>query len=206
MFFGGYMKKIGNFFGSIWRWFKETAWIQIILLVGVVVGVVLCINPVVNGIKGLIESNKTVTFYKDNRITYDQYTQYVSEQENGEENQFIVLFYSDTCSHCEKIQKYVRDFYKENDTQTIYTINISDDEYITTSDKQVLGDTFAPIYNNMAAEEKNEDYETYPVEENIVTPTFVVVRDGGPMKVILGVPEEKADLFEAIYDMLDINN
>lgn len=200
------MKKIGNFFGSIWRWFKETAWIQIILLVGLVVGVVLCINPVVNGITKLIESNKTVTFYKDNRITYAQYDEYVKGQESGNENQFIVLFYSDTCTHCEAIQKSVRDFYKENDTQKIYTINISDEDYITESEKSILGEDFAPVYNNMAAEEKNEDYPTYPVAEKIVTPTFVVVRDGGPIKVILGVPETKDGVFEALYDMLDIKD
>lgn len=200
------MKKIGNFFGSIWRWFKDTAWIQIILLVSVVVGVVLCINPVVNGIKSLIQSHQTVTFYKDHNITYTEYEQYVSEQKAGQENQFIVLFYDDDCSHCERIQKSVRSFYKENSEQVIYTINLGDEDAITDAGKSILAEDFAPVYNNSAEEEKNEQYQYYPTDELIVTPTFVVVRDNAPLKVILGVDETKDGVYEALYKMLDIND
>ena len=200
------MKKIGNFFGSIWRWFKDTAWIQIILLVGVVVGVVLCINPVVNGIKSLVQSQQTVTFYKDKKITYTEYESLVNYQEAGLENQFIVLFYSDTCSHCESIQKSVRSFYKDNQDQKIYTINIDDEDDITQADKSILAESYARVYNNMAPEEKNEDYENYPINDLIVTPTFVVIRDNAPLKVILGVPSDKAGVYEALYDMLDITD
>lgn len=193
------LKKIGNFFVKIWQWFKETAWIQVLLIVGVVIGVVVAIPPVVKGINSLVEQNKKVTFYKDNRITYDEYVEKVEGQTEG---MFIVMLYSPTCSHCEAIQKSVRDFYKEYKDQTIYFIDIDDKDYITDAQIAVLKEQYAQVYDSQATEDKNENYSTFP--DSMPTPTIAVIKDKSPYKISLGLSESRSGVFEDLLDLLEL--
>ena len=57
---------VKRFFINIWQWFKETAWIQVLLIVGLIIGIVMSITPLVGWISGLVEKSKESTFYKDN--------------------------------------------------------------------------------------------------------------------------------------------
>lgn len=60
------LSAIGAFFARIWKWIKETAWIQPLLIVGIVFGVIFSINPIVNAITSLQEElNSSETFYRN---------------------------------------------------------------------------------------------------------------------------------------------
>ena len=56
---------IGGFFVSIWRWIKETAWVQPLLIVGIIFGVIFAIPPIVSGINSIRERNESAeTYYR----------------------------------------------------------------------------------------------------------------------------------------------
>ena len=57
-------KAIGRFFKKIWDWIKTTAWVQPLLIVGIIFGIIFSINPIVNAIKGAINSDDTGKFYE----------------------------------------------------------------------------------------------------------------------------------------------
>lgn len=68
------MKKIlsviGGFFVAIWRWIKETAWVQPLLIVGIIFGVIFAIPSVVDGIKAIDERNNSAeTYYKKFQVS-----------------------------------------------------------------------------------------------------------------------------------------
>ncbi len=57
-------RAIGAFFARIWRWIKETAWVQPLLIVGIIFGVIFSIPSIVNGITNLVNQiNSSETYY-----------------------------------------------------------------------------------------------------------------------------------------------
>jgi thiol-disulfide isomerase/thioredoxin len=59
------MKKIFSPIIKLWRWIKETAWIQPLLIVGVVFAIVFSISPFVNWINGLNSTESETNAYYD---------------------------------------------------------------------------------------------------------------------------------------------
>ena len=47
-------KKLATPFVKIWDWIKETAWIQPLLIVGIVFGIIFSISPLVSWIQGIL--------------------------------------------------------------------------------------------------------------------------------------------------------
>jgi len=61
---------IGGFFIGIWRWIKETAWVQPLLIVGIIFGVIFAIPSVVDGIKAIEDRNNSAeTYYKKYQVS-----------------------------------------------------------------------------------------------------------------------------------------
>lgn len=55
---------IGAFFGRIWKWIRETAWVQPLLIVGIIFGIIFSIRPIVDSITKLQEDlNSSETYY-----------------------------------------------------------------------------------------------------------------------------------------------
>lgn len=58
------LKTIGGFFVKIWRWIKNTAWVQPLLIVGAIFGVIFSIPAISSGIQSLINgANSADTYY-----------------------------------------------------------------------------------------------------------------------------------------------
>jgi hypothetical protein len=72
---GGYVMKkffkaIGGFFVRIWRWIKNTAWIQPLLIVGLIFAVIFSITPIYNGIKDLNDKrNSPDAYYRKYQVS-----------------------------------------------------------------------------------------------------------------------------------------
>lgn len=61
---------IGRFFVAVWRWIRETAWVQPLLIVGVIFGVIFSIPSIVDGIRGISDRhNSPDTFYKKYQVS-----------------------------------------------------------------------------------------------------------------------------------------
>ncbi len=115
------LKAIGNFFVRIWRWIKETAWIQPLLIVGLIFGLIFSIQPITKWIQGLAEdANSSSTFYSQFQKSLegnadsdaDTLTNYVSDRMDGkdvtsnkfytENDKFFLAYVASTCPSCEE--------------------------------------------------------------------------------------------------------
>ena len=65
---------------ATWEWFKSAAWLQVLLIVAVVVGLVISIPYIVSAVKSAT-TNNTITFFEDHRINYDRFQKFI----NGED-------------------------------------------------------------------------------------------------------------------------
>ena len=57
------LSAIGRFFKKIWDWIKQTAWIQPLLIVGIIFGVIFSIPPIVKAIKNADEKRNGAEYY-----------------------------------------------------------------------------------------------------------------------------------------------
>ena len=126
---------IGAFFKKIWDWIKQTAWIQPLLIVGIIFGVIFSIPAIVNAIKSAQEeAAATENYYHKYQLTLeggeesaaDKTTKIIYEamDKPTEENiaavktevgaeKFFFVYVSDTCENCLQA-KYGFDYLEKN--------------------------------------------------------------------------------------------
>lgn len=140
-----FFKAIGNFFVKIWRWIKETAWVQPLLIVSLIFGVILLIQPISEGIVALgdlISNNKK--YYKDNQVhliggdamelIYDE------EARFKDDDKYFLVFVNEDCENCNELYPAFKlllenkdnIFTKDIKIKTIYTDEQGDDYDIKT--------------------------------------------------------------------------
>lgn len=65
-----FLKAIATPFVAIFRWVKETAWVQPLLIVGVIFGLIFSIPYIVQGFRGLSSSSTdSLVYYKNHKIS-----------------------------------------------------------------------------------------------------------------------------------------
>ena len=148
---------IGAFFARIWRWIKETAWVQPLLIVGIIFGVIFSIPSIVRGIEALSNNiNSSEAYYhkfekslvngKDSEA--DKLTQAINsamednskvESVRNELGQkFFLAYVSDDCTSCaearegfETLENNFSNFVKDSSVgfkmYTIFTDEVTDD-------------------------------------------------------------------------------
>ena len=126
-----------------WEWFKSAAWLQVLLIVGVVVGIVISIPYIVTGIRNAV-ADGGITFYKDHEISYDQLQRFINGEDQSAkgyvgatdnkwsttEDGFAVMFYKDNCSDCTSMQENLDRWYSKvsissNANAKFYTVNVA---------------------------------------------------------------------------------
>lgn len=121
-----------------WEWFKEAAWLQVLLIVGVVVGIVVSIPYIASAIKANINGDNS-GFYKAHRIDYSKYEKLIKGNDKdaagllgmddisynetpidsstnrytSDYEGFVVMFYKDNDSTATEMQKYIEKAYKK---------------------------------------------------------------------------------------------
>lgn len=121
---------IGRFFKKIWDWIKQTAWIQPLLIVGLIFGAITSIRPIVNAINTKKEQKAEYQrFYENYALSLDGVADKNSEADkftdalysliengNAEEfrsifeetcgktckDKFFVAYVAQDCEHCEE--------------------------------------------------------------------------------------------------------
>ena len=109
------LKAIGSFFSKIWRWIKDTAWVQPLLIVGAIFGVIFSIPSITKAIEEAIaNANSTETFYQTYQKSMeggadsaaDKIIDLIEQKEAGENvtseygNKFFFVFVSENCDPC----------------------------------------------------------------------------------------------------------
>ncbi len=110
------LRAIGAFFARIWRWIKETAWVQPLLIVGIIFGIIFSIPSIVNGIKELNAQNSSYqAFYSRfqqslvdgsdsaaDKLTKNIVAAMDDEEESKYGDKFFLVFVGKDCSSCEE--------------------------------------------------------------------------------------------------------
>lgn len=125
------LSAIGQFFVRIGRWIKDTAWIQPLLIVGVIFAIIFSIPSIVDGINAINDRrNSAHKYYKKFQVSLkgaeDSAAQKLLDEiyanENGESDtldgqKFFLLFSQESCSACEaaregfeKLSSYNKDY------------------------------------------------------------------------------------------------
>lgn len=105
------MKKIlgpvGKVFGAIWRWIKETAWVQPLLIVGLIFGLIFSIQPVSKWISGIAESiSNNEKIYKKNKVSLINNRAYdlimKDEERFATDEKYFLVFVEESCANCKE--------------------------------------------------------------------------------------------------------
>lgn len=148
---------------AAWEWFKSAAWLQVILIVAIVIGVVVAIPFIVRTISDAANKDES-KFFKNHRKSYAEVEKYLAGEKskdadgyignykmdektnkinwNEGETGFVLLIYKSNCDNCNSLQKPLETwwstFEKEqgNNKIKLYTLDVSwvlDDAEKTTS-------------------------------------------------------------------------
>lgn len=149
-----------NAFQQAWIWFKETAWIQVILVVIVVFGVVFSIPFIVRAATAESDDDaENIDYIKGYRVDYDQLQKEIKDTSR---KYTVVFYYSPSDSNCSTLGGYLKDYILNSDyfqmddfKDALVTFDLSrtDDEdendYDITADQvEDLANIYKPVYNS----------------------------------------------------------
>ena len=128
------LSAIGRFFKKIWDWIKQTAWIQPLLIVGIIFGVIFSIPSIVKAVKANKQERSTYAAYYHNfqlsleggkdseadKFTNDLYKVMYDDSEANLEafhsahgdlgNKFFVAYVAKDCDKCESAKEGFKKF------------------------------------------------------------------------------------------------
>lgn len=132
------LRAIGAFFARIWRWIRETAWVQPLLIVGLIFGVMFSIKPIVEAVKNAQQKSESAeTYYRQFQVSLDgeknsqayKLTRQIYESYQAQENKidpsfklgdkFFLMFVAEDCDECNNA-KGGFEYFQEN-FSTIYS-------------------------------------------------------------------------------------
>jgi len=161
----GFFKKIGAPFVAVGRWIKETAWVQPLLIVGVIFAIIFCIPSITNAIKEAMATDD-LDWYAAQQISlegtysheseansfFDAYSVAASYWENGDyddaretmkkyssQGRFMLYFVQSDCSGCEEVQE-ASEYLVENWSSLIGGSSSSATDYPSFSYKSIICD------------------------------------------------------------------
>lgn len=187
---GNFFVKIGlgikkGFFGLI-NWVKNTAWVQPLLIVGVIFGAILSIKPVTSWIGGLLNPDETYAFYTEhntkNLFTGKQIDDFIASNKGDT----IIVYYSDSDSTCADMEKELRRLASDHSNYTWKCVNtnVTDKDSDEYKDLQNF-DSNATYFNAYEGFVNNKSYkEMFDAvgldslqSSTIPTPMFVRLSD-----------------------------
>ncbi|MBE6143615.1 MAG: hypothetical protein E7177_06525 [Erysipelotrichaceae bacterium] len=161
---------IGRFFKKIWEWIKSTAWVQPLLIVAVIFGIIFSINPIADAIKEAVEADDTGEFYEEHNVKYnelyvqlpDQSPKYYKDVENGkkiltENSGTVIVIYLDSGVSA-GIENEIAAFYKniEKTETKFYIVDFASEENSNSTwnedEKEYSADAGKVYYNHLLDE------------------------------------------------------
>ncbi|MBP3713678.1 MAG: hypothetical protein J6I69_03860 [Bacilli bacterium] len=112
------MKKVLD---KIWEWIKSTAWFQVVLIVGVVVGIVLSIQPIARAIQNGNAEAELPKYYRNNRISYKELINKIGNLDTADGKGFAVMF--GTGNNTDTYEKGIKEYESYSGSVPIYYFN-----------------------------------------------------------------------------------
>lgn len=159
---------IGRFFKKIWEWIKQTAWIQPLLIVAIIFGIIFSISPITEAIKEAIEADDTGEFYEEHNVKYNvlfedlpnQGNQYKKDCEKGKKilkegaTGTVIVIYLDSAASA-NLEGEIASFYKsiESTDTKFYIVDFSSEENTNSTydedEKEFINDSGKVYYNHL---------------------------------------------------------
>ena len=193
------LRAIGSFFKKIWDWIKQTAWIQPLLIVGVIFGVIFSIPSIVKAVKANKQEKSTYAAYYHNfklsleggenseadKFTQDLYNAMYDENKvdafrsahSDLGDKFFVAYVAKECDKCEDakegFKKFQDDFSKYVDageTNQFHLVTIfTDDETSETEQEKSAFSKYLDRNVDFFAEVGSRAYDTDYFNNNKLT-------------------------------------
>lgn len=156
--------KVKDFFLNIWIWFKQTAWIQVVLVVAIVFGIVISI-PLIVSAATRVRPNADVAleYYQSKRKNVDQVNTEARNssgriQAGSSENVYTTIFYysEDSSNKALSINKAFSDQIfggrsaLRNAERSFYTVDLTRDEARDQNDYDITQDQKTKIALNLS--------------------------------------------------------
>ncbi len=212
------MKKIlaviGGFFARIWRWIVETAWIQPLLIVGAIFGIIFSIPSISSWISDASDTRGQYKFYNSHKLSTKELLECYENDDfskilEKDADRGLLVFIEKDCSECiaqeEAFKKFYKDTYDNKSEKTgkpaIHFV------YVDYDQEDVEEDEYAKAYWDLINQEQLDELIHYhladtfnpeygidyaegdwsDVEGISDTPTIVSYTADGINKVLLGL-------------------
>jgi len=183
------LRAIGSFFKKIWDWIKQTAWIQPLLIVGVIFGVIFSIPSIVKAVQaGKKEKSTYAAYYHNFKLSLeggensdaDKFTKDLYEvMHDGKVDEFrsahsdvgdkfFVAYVAKDCDKCESAKEGFKQFQDkfskyvdEDETNSFHLVTIfTDDETSETEENKTAFVKYLDRHQDFFAEVGSRAYET----------------------------------------------
>lgn len=215
------MKKVTNaikrFFTSIINWVKTTAWVQPLLIVGAIFGLIMSIKPISNFIGDITTRETESTFYDRHKTNLEPLEKKIDETDT---NDVLLVIYIDeanegNCPNCKAQEKPLEQFFNLNHKDLeaerdyeIAVLDINEDEFVEDKvgedkvkdirdhiEKYALDYVFEEVKSNNNSWTSNGTIDVRE-EHPISTPCIARYEDGKCVAVMMGYSQGNADEFE----------
>ena len=143
------LSAIGRFIKKIWDWIRQTAWIQPLLIVGVIFGVIFSIPSIVNAAKNNKKEKGTyVAWYHPYKLTLDgekdseadKFTYALEKAIDGDStdfdrdyskygNKFFIAIVEKSCQNCDEAREGFATFEKKFNQTDAYKVADSNEKF-----------------------------------------------------------------------------
>ena len=183
------LRAIGSFFKKIWDWIKQTAWIQPLLIVGVIFGVIFSIPSIVKAVQASKKEKSTYAAYYHNyklsleggkdsdadkftddlyEVIHDGKVEEFNTKHSDLGNKFFVAYVAKDCDKCESAKEGFKQFQDKfskyvdaDETESFNLVTIfTDDETSETEEDQTAFVKYLDRHQDFFAEIGSVAYET----------------------------------------------
>ena len=173
------LRAIGAFFAKIGRWIAGTAWVQPLLIVGGIFGIIFSIPYIKKGIEGLQVDNTDYKYlyYKDHSLSLSEngkadkllgYLENFSTEDQANirkefGSQFLLTFVQKNCANCKECVAGYKDYASRNSKFKLYSILVdktnSDGDYLAKDLLIKHSDLLTQLAGSFG--EANDDYPLF---------------------------------------------
>lgn len=131
---------IKKFFLAIINWVKATAWVQPLLIVGAIFGLIMSIKPISNWIGEVTNVEGTSKFYDNRFVNLEELELKIDETGDNTKKTLIVIYIQEDnkeCANCKAAEKPLENFFNSDHSKyenardyEIVVLDIASDEFI----------------------------------------------------------------------------
>ena len=180
-----FFKIIGTPFIKIWTWIKETAWVQPLLIVGIIFAIIFSIPSITSWVQSWNFGSDTYTFLKNRQLSLEGIT---GEDNNGQAYDFFVAFnkaQNEWATDRNAAKNTMKQYTNEADKLIVYFVNEDETgQQANEATNYLVNENWSSVGENVGAFQ----YQTIFADQTIETDDDTY-RDETPFEKLFILPE-----------------